>query len=127
MVKAGTKFRDIRFRSMKNGCVMIVHSAETRAFCKYVEERTEVVSYEVGKALDPGRLKAVSRVDIRGEFFKQEWETDVYLQYEDGTVGIREVVRRSDLDKRAEIEKLELSRRYWKLFGVTDWKVVVME
>ena len=28
MVKAGTKFRDIRFRSMKNGCVMIVHSAD---------------------------------------------------------------------------------------------------
>ena len=127
MVKAGTKFRDIRFRSVKNGCVMIVHSAETRAFCKYVEERSEVVSYEVGKALDSGRLKAVSHVDIRGEFFNQDWETDVYLQYEDGTAGIREVARRSDLDKRAEIEKLELSRRYWKLFGVTDWKVVVME
>ena len=127
MEKVGKKTRDIRFKSTRNKCVMVVHSPEVRAYCKYVEELQGLDSYEVSKALDQGRLRAVPRTEIRGEYFDCEWTTDVYLQYEDGTIGIREVVRRTDLDKRAEIEKLELSRRYWKLFGVTDWKVVAMD
>ena len=31
----------------------------------------------------------------------------------------------SDLTKRAEVEKLELSRRYWAALGVHDWKIVI--
>ena len=30
------------------------------------------------------------------------------------------------LIKKADIQKLELSRRYWKRLDVDDWKVVVM-
>ena len=126
MDKPGKKVRDIRFFSEKNQKIMIVHSEGARAYSKYLEEREEVESYEVGKLLDEGRLHMVSRVDIRGEYISQEWTSDFVIKYQDGITGVREIIRPSDLEKRAEVEKLELSRRYWALMGVADWKVVVL-
>jgi putative heme degradation protein len=124
--KPGKKVRDIKFFSEKNQAVIVVHSEEARAYSKYLEDWEEVESYEVNKRLDEGRMRSVPRVDIRADFLKQEWTTDFYLRFEDGTVGIREIVQQTALQKRAEVEKLELSRRYWTLMGVKDWKVVVM-
>ena len=43
-----------------------------------------------------------------------------------GEKPLLEIIRPSDLEKRAEVEKLELSRRYWAMLGVVDWKVVVL-
>ena len=126
MDKPGKKVRDIRFYSEKNQKILIVHSEEARAYSKYLEVREEVESYEAGKQLDEGRLLTVPRVDIRGEYRTQEWCSDFFIMYKDGTTGIREMIRPSDLEKRAEVEKLELSRRYWTLMGVKDWKVVMM-
>ena len=126
MDKPGKKVRDIRFFSEKNQQIMIVHSEGARAYSKYLEDREEVESYEVGKHLDEGRLQMVSRVDIRGEYISQEWCSDFVIKYQDGVTGVREIIRPSDLEKRAEVEKLELSRRYWALMGVVDWKVVVL-
>ena len=124
MEKAGKQGRDIRFRSEKNKMVMVVHSEAARAYSKYLEENEEVVFYEACRVLDAGRLKSVPRTDIRGAYLDQTWMTDFYIKFQDGTVGVRELVRGSDLNKRAEVEKLELSRRYWLLMGVSDWKVV---
>ena len=126
MDKPGKKVRDIRFYSEKNQKIMIVHSERARAYSKYLEEREEVESYEVGKLLDEGRLLTIPRVDIRGEYRKQEWCSDFFIKYKDGITGVREIIRPSDLEKRAEVEKLELSRRYWAMLGVVDWKVVVL-
>ena len=126
MDKPGKKVRDIRFFSEKNQKILIVHSEGARAYSKYLEDREEVESYEVGKLLDEGRLHMVSRVDIRGEYISQEWTSDFVIKYQDGITGVREIIRPSDLEKRAEVEKLELSRRYWTLMGVKDWKVVVL-
>ena len=126
MDKPGKKVRDIKFFSEKNQAVIVVHSEEARAYSKYLEDWEEVESYEVNKRLDEGRMRSVPRVDIRADFLKQEWTTDFYLRFEDGTVGIREIVQPTALQKRAEVEKLELSRRYWTLMGVKDWKVVVL-
>jgi len=126
MDKPGKKVRDIRFYSEKNQKIMIVHSEGARAYSKYLEDREEVESYEVGKLLDEGRVKMVSRVDIRGEYISQEWTSDFVIKYQDGITGVREIIRPSDLEKRAEVEKLELSRRYWAMLGVANWKVVVL-
>ena len=126
MDKPGKKVRDIRFFSEKNQKIVIVHSEGARAYSKYLEVREEVESYEAGKLLDEGRLHMVSRVDIRGEYISQEWTSDFVLKYRDGITGVREIIRPSDLEKRAEVEKLELSRRYWAMLGVVDWKVVVL-
>ena len=126
MDKPGKKVRDIKFFSEKNQAVIVVHSEEARAYSKYLEDWEVVESYEVNKRLDEGRLRSVPRVDIRADFLKQEWTTDFYLRFEDGAFGIREIVQPTALQKRAEVEKLELSRRYWTLMGVKDWKVVVL-
>lgn len=127
MEKPGKKTRDVKFFSEKNQSMMLVHSEEARAYSKYLESREEVDTYEVRKPLDVGRLKTVARTDIRGDYFEQEWTTDFYIKHCDGTIAVREVIRSSDLEKRADVEKLELSRRYWVLLGVTDWKVVTFE
>ena len=126
MDKPGKKVRDIKFFSEKNQAVIVVHSEEARAYSKYLEDWEEVESYEVNKRLDEGRLRSVPRVDIRADFLKQEWTTDFYLRFEDGAFGIQEIVQPTALQERAEGEKLELSRRYWTLMGVKDWKVVVL-
>ena len=126
MDKPGKKVRDIRFFSEKNQKIMIVHSEGARAYSKYLEVREEVESYEAGKRLEEGRLLTIPRVDIRGEYRKQEWCSDFFIKYKDGITGVREIIRPSNLEKRAEVEKLELSRRYWTLMGVKDWKVVAL-
>ena len=42
-------------------------------------------------------------------------------------MGIREVVSVAQLVKKSAIQKLELSRRYWKQLDVDDWKIVVID
>ena len=126
MEKLGSKTRDIKFYSKKNQTMVMVHSKEARAYTKYLESMEQVASYVAGKALDAERLQMVPRVDIRGEYFETQWQTDFYLIFADGTVGIRELAAAGDLTKRAAVEKLELSRRYWSAAGVTNWKIVWM-
>ena len=126
MNRAGLKTRDIKYKSNKNDRVMVVHTEDARSYAKYLEERDEIVSYDVCVPLDPGALDRVDKVDIRGDYFRQQWESDFQLIYVDGTYGIREVIKPDDMEKLSEIEKLELSRRYWKLLGITDWKVVLV-
>ena len=126
MDKSGRKTRDIKFYSKKNEAMVIVHSKEARAYTKYLEDMEHVSSYVAGKAIDPVRLQMISKLDIRGDYFKQSWESDFYVLFDDGTVAVRELTTAEALSKRAEIEKLELSRRYWSSAGVTNWKIVWM-
>ncbi len=125
MDRAGKRVRDIKFYSNKNGALTLVHSEEARAYTKYLEERPEVASYEACKALDLNRLNGLQKTDIRGEYFTQQWTSDFYISFTDGTAAVREIVRADALTKRAEIEKLELSRRYWASLGVANWKIVI--
>lgn len=127
MNKAKAKYRDIHFRSEKNGRVMCVHSAAERAYAKELEEDEQVLSYETGVALDPERYTYVNPLDIRKDYFKVEWASDFVVHFENGTVGVRELIQVEGLTKRAEMEKLEFSRRYWSLENVASWKVVIME
>ena len=110
MDRAGKKVRDIAYHSAKNGGMVTVHSEAARAYSKYLEERSEITAYEACKPLDINRLDALQKTDIR---------------HADGTAAVRELVNAADLTKRAEVEKLELSRRYWAALGVNDWMVVI--
>ena len=125
MDKAGKKTRDIAYHSAKNGGMVTVHSEAARAYSKYLEERYEITAYEACKQLDISRLDAIQKTDIRGEYFREQWVSDFYLQFNDGTATVRELVSAADLTRRSEMEKLELSRRYWAALGVVDWKVVI--
>ncbi len=123
--KAGKKTRDVAYHSAKNGGMVVVHSEAARAYSKYLEERPEITAYEACKPLDINRLDALQKTDIRGEYFREQWSSDFYIRHADGTAAVRELVSAADLTRRAEVEKLELSRRYWAALGVNNWKVVI--
>ena len=125
MDRAGKKVRDISYHSGKNGGMAVVHSEAARAYSKYLEERPEITAYEACKPLDINRLDALQKTDIRGEYFREQWSSDFYIRHADGTAAVRELVSAADLTRRAEVEKLELSRRYWAALGVNNWKVVI--
>lgn len=128
MDKVGKKCRDISFRSEKNQKVICVHSRETREYARILESDELVVSYEACYKLDMERYQFVSPLDIRKDYFDVEWATDFVLHFTDGSIGIREIVTEAMLAKRANIEKLEFSRRYWSSSeSVKDWKTVLME
>lgn len=124
MEKSGKKTRDIRFYSEKNKALITIHSREARDYAKLLEADERVASYSAGRKLDEGRLQMIPRLGIRGVYFEQTWETDFYILGKDGSVSVRELIRSASELKRADAEKLELSRRYWHHAGVSDWKVV---
>jgi len=125
MQKSGKKQRDIKFKSEKNGGIQLVHSQQARQFAQMLEQDPLVARYVTGKEMDPIRLQQIQKTDIRGAYFQEQWESDFFIIYEDGTMAVREMIALENLEKMPEIEKLELSRRYWQSCGVTDWKVVV--
>ena len=40
---------------------------------------------------------------------------------------MREFADPKDFSKKAVVEKLELSRRYWAILDISDWKLVVSD
>ena len=125
MNRAGKKVRDISYHSHKNGGMVVVHSEAARAYSRYLEERPEVTSYEACKPLDAARLNGIQKTDIRGEYFQGQWTSDCCIRFSDGTTGVRELVSASDLTKRAEVAKLELSRRDSAALGVSAGQLVI--
>ena len=60
-------------------------------------------------------------------YFKSEWATDFLIRFVDGRKGVRELVHKEDLTKRAIVKRLELSRRYWAVRDIDEWKVVLVD
>ena len=127
MRKSGVKTRDIRFFSEKNDTMLCVHTSLERDYAKWLEEQPWVERYETGVLLDASQMDHVSRVDIRSSYFDTSWASDFMVTLADGRKEIREIISSGQLRKRAIVEQLELSRRYWSALDVSDWKVVVME
>lgn len=127
MRKSGVKTRDIRFFSEKNDTMLCVHTSLERDYAKWLEDQPWVERYETGVLLDASQMDHVSRVDIRSSYFDTSWASDFMVTLADGRKEIREIISSGQLRKRAIVEQLELSRRYWSALDVSDWKVVVME
>lgn len=128
MDKVGKKRRDISFRSEKNQKLVCVHSREAREYARILESDENVLSYEVCQSLEMERYQYVNPIDIRKEYFNTEWATDFVIRFVNGSMGVREIVTEVMLSKRADIEKLEFSRRYWAMSeNVRDWKVVIIK
>lgn len=125
MTKTGLKTRDFQWWSVKNGALIRVHSQTARDYGKWLEGQPEVEAFETEKALELERLPHVTPTDIRKLYFQTQWCSDFYIRFADGRIGVRELAPSAALDKQAEVEKLELSRRYWAAMSITDWKVVL--
>ena len=125
MHKDKARTRDIYFFSQKSNQMMCVHSERAREHARRLEEDGGVESYEVNVQLNIDQYPYLSAVDIRASYFQTQWTSDFMVRYRDGRREIQEIVNVEDLKKRAVIEKLELSRRYWELMQVSKWCVVL--
>ena len=120
MRKSGVKTRDIRFFSEKNDTMLCVHTSLERDYAKWLEDQPWVERYETGVLLDASQMDHVSRVDIRSSYFDTSWASDFMVTLADGRKEIREIITLGQLRKRAVVEQLELSRRYWSALDVSD-------
>ncbi|MBE5971075.1 MAG: hypothetical protein E7246_00945 [Lachnoclostridium sp.] len=127
MERQGKRRRDIHFKSSKNDSTYCTHTELAREYARLLEANTEVEAYEVEVELDQEIFPYIPRVDIRKEYFEGAWVSDFVIRYMNGTIAVREIVTEEMLSKRAVIEKLEFSRRYWALSKIDNWKIVVME
>ncbi len=127
MEKSGKKTKNFSFKSAKNAEAVCVHSRAAREYAKFLEADKTVGLYEVCVPLDKERYPLVDPTGIRKSYFDTEWMSDFLIRYINGKSGVREIVSYDKLGTRAELEKLEFSRRYWKALGVTDWRMVIMK
>ena len=125
MEKAGTRTRDIQFYSEKNSQMVCVHSRQARDFARYLEDQSWVLFYETCAPLERERLRHVNPVDLRKDYLEIEWTTDFVIHQADGRIAVREIVDCRDFTKRAVVEKLELSRRYWSALEIAVWKLII--
>ena len=126
MERAGERTRNIRFYSQKSNEIVCLHSKWARDYAKSLETQPWVSSYEVAFPLDADIMGRVSRAGIRADYLQTECATDFVLRYADGRKGVRELIQRQQLKKKAYVERLELSRRYWTATG-TEWMVVIID
>lgn len=126
MERLGERTRDIRFYSNKNGDNVCLHSKWARNYARWLEEQAWVQSYQVGCPLDADIMGRISRAGIRTDYLQTGWATDFVIRYADGHKGVRELVQRGQLKKKAHVERLELSRRYWAATD-TEWMVVIVD
>lgn len=127
MEKAGVRTRDIQFWSEKNQVMVCIHSRRARDFAKWLEQQPWVVGYETCVPLEMDKFPNVNPVDIRREYLALQWTTDFVIHTADGQIAVREFADPKDFSKKAVVEKLELSRRYWAILDISDWKLVVSD
>ena len=126
MEKEGNRKRDIRFFSAKNSDMITVHSYEAKKYADKLESDEGVKSYKANVELE-GFQDKISLAGIRKLYRACAWTTDFLIEKVDGGVAVREGVGADALEKRSELEKLELSRRYWAVAHVEDWAIVQID
>lgn len=119
--------REIKFSSPKNSRLLVVNSEAAMSIASKLESDSNVVSYQPNWPLENDALNRISHVDIRASYFQKAWTTDFRLILRGGVPAVRELATLNNLSLRAYLERLELSRRYWELVGVTNWKIIVVE
>ena len=125
MEKLTAKTRDIKFFSKKNGGMVTVHSIWAKKYAEMLEDDDWIKFYRTNVALENWGGK-ISTIGLRTAYLQTDWSSDFMLVMQDDSVAIQELATAADLKKKAEIEKLEISRRYWKVAHVNDWGVVMV-
>lgn len=126
MERSDARTRDIRFFSGKNDQIICVHSKWARDYAKWLEGQPWVQSYEAGCPLEADIIRRISRAGIRTDYLQTGWASDFVVRYADGHKGVRELILQEQLKKKAYVERLELSRRYWAATD-TEWMVVIVD
>lgn len=115
---------EITFYSGKCAKNITVLGKEARTVAKLLERDTSVLGYSTMIPFQVNQSE-ISIVGIRPSYLSENWVTDFCVECADGSKFALEVAAKESMKKRAEIEKLELSRRFWKSRGI-KWKVAVV-
>lgn len=117
--------REISFFSKKCDCTISVFGKETRALAEKLENDGGVLRYEsrIPLIINPSEI---SLIGIRAIYLKEDWVSDFLIETIEGERIVIEAVSEDKLEKKSEIEKLELARRYWISKGA-KWKVYIVD
>ena len=126
MKKAKTRQREINFSSQKCQRIICVNDSAEQEYALKLDADEQVMSYEENVSLDRKNFQYINRIGIRTAYFGIDWKTDFLIRKVNGALAVCELVKPGDLDKVTVLEQLELSRRYWEVTGVTDWKIVLI-
>lgn len=125
MTKNPSSILDIRFSSPKVVDMVVVHLREAVDYAKSLDADENVLSYETDVPLTSWQGKT-NPVGIRKAYLQSGWKSDFCLKLADGSTVVRELVKQADLAKKAVVEQLEISRRYWSSANV-GWAVVIVD
>lgn len=117
---------EIRFVSKKDGLVKLVSNRDELKFAQQLDEDDTVVRYQTSVPMENWTARTYS-TGIRKTYRETKWLTSFIVEYTDGTKAAYEVIREYHLEKRAEVEKLEISRRYWTAVGMDKWKMILLK
>lgn len=124
MQKKKMRQRETTFMSNKCGDIITVIGESAHKFAKTLEADTRVYSYKTSVPVKI-TLTDFQTIGIRPSYLKEEWLSDFQIEMADGRVVIVEVTTKELLTKKAEIEKLELSRRFWLTKGFA-WMMAIV-
>lgn len=125
MKKKKSNGREITFYSPKCGCAVTVFGTAARDLAERLEKDDSVLNYKskIPFTVNPSETSVLG---IRSSYIHEEWVSDFSVETIEGAVMIIEAISSNDLEKKSEIEKLELSRRYWASKGIR-WRVCITE
>ena len=126
MRNAAKLTREISFVSKKDGQVKVVTNDDEFKFSQKLEADDTVVRYQTSVPLENWTTRTYL-AGIRKAYRETDWLTSFVVEYTDGTKAAYEIIRQYHLEKRADVEKLEISRRYWTAIGVDKWQLIVMK
>lgn len=126
MERIEAKVRDISFRSEKNGNVVTVHGSFARKVANIFESDETVLRYQTNVTLEYVE-GCIDSTGIRASFLDNRWQSDFMVERIDGSIEVYEVVSKALLDKRAVIEKIEFSRRFWDSQHINKWMLYIVE
>lgn len=124
MEKKNAKTREITFKSSKNSELRMVHNRTARNYAECLERDNKVESYRTNVPL-VSLAEYANMLGIRPAYQSEQWTTDFVVSGADGSVMVAEISDEESLKRKAIVEKLEISRRYWHSKGVNAWKIII--
>ena len=123
MKKKNANTREITFYSKKCERVVSVFGTAAKSLAEQFENDQKFLRY-TSKIPVEINASEIPVIGIRPSYIRVPWLSDFSVELIDGSIYIIEAISESDLCKRAEVEKLELSRRYWGAKGI-KWKMYI--
>lgn len=124
MFKKNAKTREITFSSQKNMAIRSVRSKAMRMIAARFEKDENVIRYETGIPIEP--MLIPDTTGLRPAYLEEKWISDFRVYYEDGSIKIFEVLEEAQSEKKSALEQLEISRRFWKIQNVNEWKIILV-